>query len=142
MPSAKQDGSEKSPAFRAAAPGRDVFPDRLSAPTPGKDEIDGCSLERFRWIRHEIDIVDWTSPCGFHGNRTARNSFRTDTGVVVMPLRSSTSLQRILLARLTDADSSPCEGKLCRLQNPLELVVHRLSGFRRMPLRLAGELDG
>src|SRR5205823_889901 len=97
---AKRDRAVMLPALRAAALGRDVFPDRLPAPAPGEDKVDGCPLDRSLRIRHEIDIVLRTSLPGFHQDRTA--GLRGDTVEVLMTLPPFRSLRDVLRTRLTD----------------------------------------
>src|SRR3954466_13865100 len=90
MRSAKRYRAVMLPAFRAVALGRDVFPDRLPAPALGEYEVDGYPLDRSLRVRHENDIVLWTSLHGFHEDRTA--DLRSDTVEVLMAFSGSPPL--------------------------------------------------
>src|SRR5262249_8525629 len=47
----------------------------------------------------------------------------------------------LLRALFSDSDSAPYKRNLCGLQDLIELLVDRLPGFGRVPLRSAGKLD-
>src|SRR3954462_10347862 len=120
-------------AFPTVALGPDVPRDCLPASTPGEDEVNDRLFDRLLGIRHEIDIVLWTSLPGFHEDRPA--GLRDDPAEVLMPfprfLFRSVGLLRVCLP---DAGSPTREGSLCGPQNPLELAVDRLPAFGGDPL--------
>src|SRR3954470_13766885 len=129
------------PTLWTAALDPDILRDRLPATAPREDEVHDRLLGRSRRLRHEVHVVSWTSEPGLHEYRAAGLRNDPAEGWMTFPPFLFHRGTLLLRALFSDSDSAPYKRNLCGLQDLIELLVDRLPGFGRVPLRSAGKLD-